>query len=100
MAFCRLITILLACAFAVPLLAQQSVIARPKEIDDVLVNPGMGIQTFQRFNGEALYPTLRWSEAGPTQRGAQSGARPDFPGSSLAYCRWFWSEIEPQPGKY
>src|SRR6266540_492154 len=30
------------------------VVVRPVEIDDVLVNPGMGIQTFQRFNGDAI----------------------------------------------
>jgi len=81
--------------------AQSGVnVVRPAEIQDVLVNPGMGIQTFQRFNGEALYPTLRWSEAGPTGKGTPAAGKPDFPGSSLAYCRWFWSELEPQPGQY
>lgn len=93
--------ILSAVLFSGAVLAQSGVnVVRPVEIHDVLVNPGMGIQTFQRFNGEALYPTLRWSEAGPTAKGAQADAKPDFPASSLAYCRWFWSEIEPQPGKY
>jgi hypothetical protein len=80
--------------------AQRGNVVRPVEIQDVLVNPGMGIQTFQRFDGEALYPTLRWSEAGPTAPGSPSAAKPDFPGSSLSYCRWFWSELEPQPGQY
>ena len=36
-----------------------------QEIDDVLVNPGMGIETFQRFNGDAINAGLRWSEEGP-----------------------------------
>ena len=31
----------------------QTTVVRPAEIDDVLVNPGMGIETFQRFNGQA-----------------------------------------------
>jgi hypothetical protein len=75
-------------------------VVRPVEIQDVLVNPGMGIQTFQRFDGEALYPTLRWSEAGPTAPSNPSAEKPDFPGSSLSYCRWFWSELEPRPGEY
>ncbi len=44
----------------------NSVVVRPKEIDTVLVNPGMGVQTFQRFNGDALNAGLRWSEEGPT----------------------------------
>jgi hypothetical protein len=98
MACSRLSGILLCSAAA---FAQSGThVIRPVEINDVLVNPGMGIQTFQRFNGEALYPTLRWSEAGPTQKGVQAETKPDFPGSSLSYCRWFWSELEPAPGKY
>ena len=81
--------------------AQSGVnVVRPVEVRDVLVNPGMGIQTFQRFNGEALYPTLQWSEAGPTAEVSPAAQKPDFPGSSLAYCRWFWSELEPRPGQY
>ncbi|NOY96702.1 MAG: hypothetical protein GXO81_10095, partial [Chlorobi bacterium] len=27
-------------------------IVRPKEIDDVLINPGIGFTTFQMFNGD------------------------------------------------
>jgi Domain of unknown function (DUF4832) len=34
-------------------------VVRPKAIADVLVNPGMGITTFQRFNRQAIYPGLR-----------------------------------------
>ncbi|MCX6638246.1 MAG: DUF4832 domain-containing protein [Acidobacteria bacterium] len=92
---------LLAVLLCEAVFAQGGVnVVRPVEIQDVLVNPGMGIQTFQRFNGEALYPTLQWSEAGPTAEASQAAQRPDFPGSSLAYCRWFWSELEPRPGQY
>jgi hypothetical protein len=32
----------------------QTVVVHPKLIHDVLVNPGMGIQAFQRFNGDSL----------------------------------------------
>ena len=32
----------------------QTTVLHPARIDDVLVNPGMGIQTFQRFNGDAI----------------------------------------------
>jgi hypothetical protein len=42
-----------------------TVVFRPVEIQDVLVNPGMGIQTFQRYNGDALNPGVEWSEEGP-----------------------------------
>ena len=77
----------------------EMVIVRPKAIDEVLVNPGMGIQTFQRFNGQAVNAGLKWSEEGPTARLREETPPPDFPGSSLAYCRWFWEELEPEHGK-
>ncbi|MGH9407137.1 MAG: DUF4832 domain-containing protein [Terriglobia bacterium] len=76
------------------------VVVRPKEIDTILVNPGMGIQTFQRFNGDALNPGLRWSEAGPTAGLQPPAERPEFPESSISYCRWFWNVLEPEHGKY
>ena len=57
----------LPAAIAVSLVAQSTtVIVRPREIHDLLVNPGMGITTFQRYNGDALNADLKWSEAGPT----------------------------------
>jgi hypothetical protein len=77
----------------------ETVIVRPKETDEVLVNPGMGIQTFQRFNGQALNAGLRWSEEGPTAKLAEGDPKPDFPASSISYCRWFWQAIEPEHGK-
>ncbi len=75
-------------------------VVRPAEISDVLVNPGMGITTFQRFNGQALNPGLEWSEEGPTAKLPQAEPRPDFPDTSISYCRWFWDVIEPEPGKF
>ncbi len=78
----------------------QRVVVRPAAIDDVLVNPGMGITTFQRFNGQEIYPGLRWSEVGPEVRVADAAKPPDFPGTSVAYLRWFWHQIEPEQGKY
>jgi hypothetical protein len=78
----------------------DTIIIRPTEIRDVLVNPGMGIQTFQRFNGDPLNENLKWSEEGPTAKLAASAAKPDFPESSVAYCRWFWTALEPTRGEY
>lgn len=75
----------------------QTVVVHPARIDDVLVNPGMGIQTFQRFNGDPLNPGITWSEEGPTGPLAQ-GPAPDFPKSTIAYCRWFWETLEPAKG--
>ena len=78
----------------------QTVIVRPKTTDEVLINPGIGIQTFQRFSGQAIYPGLRWSEVGPEAPVADSAEKVDFPASSVAYLRWFWYQLEPQRGKY
>jgi hypothetical protein len=79
---------------------QDSVIIRPKEIRDVLVNPGMGITTFQRFNGQPLNPPLTWSEEGPTERIADPQQQADFPPTSVSYCRWVWDVIEPKHGEF
>jgi hypothetical protein len=76
-----------------------AVVIRPEEIDDVLVNPGMGIQTFQRFNGGLLNSGLKWSEEGPTAKLAAPPQATDFPDTSIAYCRWFWETLEPEHGK-
>jgi hypothetical protein len=77
----------------------ETVIFRPKEIDAVLVNPGMGIETFQRFNGDAINPGLGWSEEGPVGKLAPTAGAVDFPASTIAYCRWFWETLEPEQGK-
>jgi hypothetical protein len=78
----------------------DTIVVRPKEILDVLVNPGMGITTFQRFNGEALNPALQWSEVGPATRLPAVDPKPDFPEATIAYCRWYWGAIEPEHGKF
>src|SRR3954447_13839952 len=85
---------------AVAALGQKTVIVRPVEIDEVLVNPEMGIQTFQRSNGDPINPGARWSEAGPSAVPEPAPGKPDFPESAIAYYRWFWSQIEPKPGEY
>lgn len=78
---------------------QETVIIRPAEIHDVLVNPGMGVQTFQRFNGDPLNQDLKWSEEGPTAKLSVAASPPDFPDSTISYCRWFWETLEPEHGK-
>ena len=81
-------------------LAQNTTIVRPREVKDILVNPGMGITTFQRFNRQAIYPDLRWSEVGPEAAVADSASPVDFPDTSVAYLRWFWYQLEPEQGHY
>ncbi len=81
--------------------AQRNVVViRPKEISDVLVNPGMGITTFQRFNGQEPNPPLKWSEKGPEKKLLPAANRPDFPDTAISYCRWYWNVLEPEHGKY
>src|SRR5438093_11816048 len=77
----------------------ETVVVRPVESEELLVNPGMGITTFQRFNGQELNAGLGWSEDGPTAKLSDGANKPDFPGRSIAYCRWFWSTIEPDQEK-
>jgi len=84
-----------------PARAQLStVVVRPKEIHDVLVNPGMGITTFQRFEGQVLNPPLTWSEEGPTEKLVDPELKPEFPPTSVSYCRWVWDVIEPKRGEF
>jgi Domain of unknown function (DUF4832) len=98
MRFGRMSLVLIGCLAATAGGGERSVVLRPKEIQDVLVNPGMGIQTFQRFAGQRLNEGTLWSEEGPTAAQTQAAAAPDFPGSSISYCRWFWSALEPAKG--
>ena len=93
--------VLLVLAAAIPGYAQkETVVVRPVEIDDLLVNPGMGITTFQRFNGQALNPPFEWSERGPVAVLPEAPGKPDFPDTSIAYLRWYWSTLEPEAGKF
>jgi hypothetical protein len=74
-------------------------IVRPVETQEVLVNPGIGIQTFQRYNGDALNAGVKWSEEGPTGPLAAPAEKPDFPPATVVYDRWFWETLEPEQGK-
>ncbi|TVR68138.1 MAG: DUF4832 domain-containing protein, partial [Marinilabiliales bacterium] len=51
---------------------------RPKTIDDVLYNPGMGFTTMNNFDGNIE----------------------GHPKSTVAYWRLYWSDIEPENGSY
>ncbi len=84
------------------LAAQETVIVRPKEIDDVLINPGIGFMTFQRFNGDALNEGLKWTEGFPIAYQEFKGSleNKNHPMTSIAYFRIYWKFVEPEPGKY
>ena len=73
-------------------------IIRPKPLDEVLQNPNTGITTFNRFNGQATNPELKWSEVGPVAKVPQAASKPDFPDTTIAYLRWYWNALEPERG--
>jgi hypothetical protein len=83
-------------------LAGDVVTVRPKEIDDVLINPGIGFTTFQRFNGDSLNAGLKWTEGFPIQYQEFKGSltNQDHPLTSIAYFRVYWKFIEPRQGAY
>ena len=75
--------------------------ARPPELRvPLLLNPGKGCATFQRFNGDPLNPGEAWSEEGPlTFPHADTWVAEGYLPSTVAYCRWFWHVLEPEPGR-
>ncbi|MBA3708960.1 MAG: DUF4832 domain-containing protein [Planctomycetes bacterium] len=74
---------------------------RPTEIHGYLANPHRGCCTFQRFNGDALFPGTSWSEEGPlTFPAAAVAVAEDYLPTTVAYCRWFWAAMEPERGVF
>ncbi|MCF6358439.1 MAG: DUF4832 domain-containing protein [Draconibacterium sp.] len=85
--------------------AQQLIRVRPTEIDDVLLNPGKGFTTFQRFNGDSLNDInvgVGWTEGFPIDYQEFDGdlTNEDHPATTIAYYRIYWKFIEPEDGKY
>ena len=76
-------------------------IVLPREIDDVLINPGMGFTTFQRFNGEfGPDPPDCLDDPVPRYSVAETLQNDRYPDTSLAYFRILWRFIEPEKGRY
>ncbi|MBM4032721.1 MAG: DUF4832 domain-containing protein [Planctomycetes bacterium] len=76
---------------------------RPKESHANLPNPHKGTATFQRFNGDPLFPGLSWDdEHGPETFKPFDGnlKNPQYPDTTISYCRWVWRAIEPQKGQF
>jgi len=98
----RIALILALLAGAVAGRDPETVVVRPQEIDDVLVNPGIGFMTFQRFNGDPLNTGLTWTEGYPIEyrESKKTGPVENFPMTSIAYWRIYWRFLEPEKGKY
>ncbi|MHC4400938.1 MAG: DUF4832 domain-containing protein [Planctomycetota bacterium] len=95
-------SILLAVVASTTVFSQETVVVRPKEIDDVLVNPGIGFMTFQRFNGDKLNEGQKWTEGFPIEYQSFDGdlENEGHPATSLAYFRVYWKFIEPAEDDY
>jgi hypothetical protein len=76
---------------------------RPRESFAYLGNPHRGTTTFQRFNGDPLYSGNRWDDrVAPVTFKRRRGTlhNQQYPDTTIAYCRWLWSVIEPVKGEF
>lgn len=85
----------------------DTVVVRPAEIDEVLLNPGKGFMTFQRFNGDTANVLnnccgdFREGFPFPVNRNAVGEpVNEDYPETTIAYFRFYWRYIEPEKGEY
>jgi hypothetical protein len=99
---CLMASLIFAASATRPTRAEEIVTVRPNEIDDVLVNPGIGFTTFQRFNGDRLNDGLGWTEGFPIEYQTFTGSltNQDHPLTSIAYFRVYWKFVEPEAGVY
>ena len=74
----------------------------PKEIFDVLNNPGIGFTTFQRFNGDTLNAGRGWTEGLPIEYQTFKGnlTNKNHPQTAIAYFRVNWRFLEPEMKQY
>ncbi|HEY3324647.1 MAG TPA: DUF4832 domain-containing protein [Planctomycetota bacterium] len=75
---------------------------RPTPTNEDLGNPHKGCCTFQHFSGDELFPGTTWSEEGPLVFPApkQLPVIDGYLPSTVSYCRWFWTVMEPEKGRY
>jgi len=94
--------ILLALCFPMLAWSQHTITVRPKVIDEVLINPGIGFMTFQRFNGDKLNEGKKWTEGYPIAYQDFDGdlENENHPMTSLAYFRVYWRFVEPARDEY
>jgi hypothetical protein len=81
-------------------------IIKPKEIDSVLLNPGIGFTTFQRFNGDPRNAIIDcgdfYSDFPYEVLKGEDGnfQNPNYPNTTVSYLRFYWIFIEPKMGEY
>ncbi len=102
----RLGLILIAVMWTNMLIAQHhqdnTVKVYPVESDGLLLNPGIGFTTFQRFNGDTLNSGQGWTEGFPIVYQDFDGnlTNDNHPQTTLAYFRVNWRFLETGPGVY
>ncbi len=81
--------------------AQETLRILPREIDDVLINPGIGFTTFGRFNGDTLKRVLsEQKDSSEDQTFDGNLENENYPMTSIAYFRLYWKNMEPEEGEY
>ncbi|WP_161992003.1 DUF4832 domain-containing protein [Flagellimonas algicola] len=82
--------------------SQKLVAVYPEESDELLLNPGVGFTTFQRFNGDELNEGTDWTEGFPIEYQDFDGKLEtnDYPQTTIAYHRINWRFLETGPGLY
>ena len=98
----KCIAVLLCCCTGALQAQTTTVVVKPKPFDGVLVNPGIGFTTFQRFNGDALNAGTKWTEGFPIVYQPFDGSlkNKDYPETTVAYFRIYWRFVEPKKGVY
>jgi hypothetical protein len=69
----------------------------PNQIDEVLVNPGMGFANFH-FGWWCNLPPITFTPEECVPR-VTSHWPTNYPGSAVAYFRWHWQDLEPVRGE-
>ena len=74
----------------------------PVESNELLLNPGIGFTTFQRFNGDTLNSGIGWTEGFPIVYQDFDGKlnNENHPQTTIAYFRVNWRFLETAPGVY
>jgi hypothetical protein len=82
---------------ALPAAEPGTTTAKPKRIDDVLTNPGMGFASFH-FGWWCNLPPITFSPEECAKRVVEHWPQ-NYPKSGTAYFRWYWRDIEPKRGE-
>ncbi len=103
--FFKIILYVVVLSYTFELTAQQLpkiIKIYPKESQELLMNPGIGFTTFQRFNGDTLNHGMGWTEGFPIVYQDFDGdvTNKNYPQTTIAYFRIYWRFLETAPFEY